>query len=121
MSLVNYQGLTRLPLLACIYAIDLQELEDVAVWRNIAKDTSWVRDRVKAFAIVCALGFRREFDPKGEIAIRFDPRGHRGLFFLPFLPGLISVILLRYIDFLFPGTPQVLYCVVQLYTFSFCY
>ena len=34
--------LTGLLLLAYIYAIDFQELEDVAVRQNIAKDTSWV-------------------------------------------------------------------------------
>ena len=73
--------LTGLALLAYIYAIDLQELEDVAVRQNIAKDSSWVRDWVKAFVITCALGFRREFDPRRGFAIRFDLRGHRGSFF----------------------------------------
>ena len=76
--------LTGFLLLAYIYTVDLQELDDVAVLRNIAKDTSWVRDRVKAFAIACALGFRREFDPRRGIAIRFDPRGHRGSLFAVF-------------------------------------
>ena len=88
--------LTGFLLLAYIYAIDLQELEDVAVRRNIAKDTSWVRDRVKAFVIACALGFRREFEPRNGIAIRFDPRGHRGSFFCRFLPEPIAVILLTW-------------------------
>ena len=56
--------LTGFLLLAYIYAIDLQELKDVAVRRNIAKDTSWVRDRVKAFAIACALGFAASSSPE---------------------------------------------------------
>ena len=76
--------------MAYIYAIDLQEFEDVAVRRNIAKDSSWVRNRVKTFAIACALGIRRKFDPRSGIAIRFDPRGYRGSFFLPFFTGHIS-------------------------------
>ena len=32
--------------MAYIYAIDLQVTGDVEVWRNIVKDTSWVRVRV---------------------------------------------------------------------------
>ena len=79
--------LTGLPLMAYIYAIDLQELEDVVVRRNIAKDSSWVRNRIKAFATACALRFCREFEPRSGIAIRFDPRGYRGSFFLPFFTG----------------------------------
>ena len=73
--------------MAYIYAIGMQELEDVVVRRNIAEDSSWVRNRVTAFAIACALGFRREFDPRRRRAVRFDPRGHRGLFLLPFFTG----------------------------------
>ena len=80
--------------MAYVYAIDRQVTDDVAVQQHIAKDTSWVRVRVKAFALKCALGFRHEFGPRSGIAIRFDLRGHSGSFFWPFLPGLIAVILL---------------------------
>ena len=57
------------------------------VRHKIAKDSSWVRIRVTAAAIACALALRREFDARSRIAIRFDPRGHRGSFFLPFFTG----------------------------------
>ena len=88
-SLIVHSGglstpLTGLLLLAYIYAIGLQELKDVAVRRNIAKDASWVRDRVKAFAIACAQGFRCKFETRTGIAIRFDARGPRGSFFCRF-------------------------------------
>ena len=78
--------LTGLLLLAYIYATNRQVTEEVAVRRNIAKDTSWVRFRVKAFALKYALTNHREFDPRIGIAMRFDLRGHRGLF-LPFFTG----------------------------------
>ena len=48
-------------------------------------------DKVRAFE--CALDFRYEFDPRSELAIRFDCRGHSGPFF-GLLPGLIVVTLL---------------------------
>ena len=60
------------------------------VRHKIAKDSSWVRIRVTADAIACALALRREFDARRGIAIRFDPRGHRGSFYLPFLPGSVK-------------------------------
>ena len=46
--------LTGFVLMAYIYAIDQQGTDDIAVWQNVAKDTSWVRVRVKAFALKCA-------------------------------------------------------------------
>ena len=73
--------------MAHIYAIDRQVTDDVAVWENIAKDTSWVRDRVKAFASQSALGFCYEFDPQSGIVIRFDARDHSGSFFGLFYRG----------------------------------
>ena len=83
--------------MAYIYAINRQVTDDVAVRQNIAKDTSWVRDRVKAFAIARALGFRCEFNPRSGFAVGFDPRGHRGSFFSPLFTGAnITVILLSF-------------------------
>ena len=70
--------------MAYIYAIDRQVTDDVAVRQNITNDTSWVRVRVKAFALKCELGFRHEFGPRSGIAIRFDLRGNRGSFFAVF-------------------------------------
>ena len=81
--------------MAYIYAINGQLTDDVAVRRNIAKDTSWVWVRVKAFALECALGLCYEFDPRSGIATHFDPRRHSVLSFWPFLPGLIALILLK--------------------------
>ena len=63
---------------------DRQVIDDVAVQQNIATDTFWVRDRVKAFALKCALGFCHEIDPRSGIAIRFDLRGPWWIVFLAF-------------------------------------
>ena len=50
--------------MAYIYAIDRQVTDDVAVRQNIAKDMSWVRVRVKAFALKCVLGFAMSSVPE---------------------------------------------------------
>ena len=59
----EHHPLTGLLVMTYIYAIDRQLTHEVAVQRNIAKDTSWVWVRVKDFALVCALGFHYEFGP----------------------------------------------------------
>ena len=73
--------------MAYIYATDRQVTDDVAVWRNIANDTSWVRVRVKALTLKCEVGFRHEFGPRSGIAIHFDLRGQHGSFFGLFYRG----------------------------------